>query len=285
MIKNVRPIVGMTAEPEIAGNGWQHHWVLDHCVSPASGIEGEVEQAAASFIAKALVDLGGRQPITILDLGCGSGRLVRSFRALGLDAWGCDIQATWGANDSSAKHLRVIPLASSYRLPFQDASFDSVVSTSVLEHAQNKDEIFREIHRILIPGGQMLHMFPGKFFLPREPHIHVPLVNWFWPNVPRFWLTCWAVLGIRNEFQSAMGWREVADVNAEYVKRGLSYCNHRGLERSVKRIFGNCEFPNRYYVSHAPGKAAALCRMLPFKSFTAWAIGRFHTGLLYAEKV
>jgi SAM-dependent methyltransferase len=285
MIKHLAPIVGMTAEPKTAGGEGQHHWVLDHSPSPTSVSEGGVEQGT-SFIAKALVDLGGRRPVKILDFGCGSGRLVRSFRKLGFDAWGCDIRPSWkGSNDPSVKYLRVIPLASSYRLPFKNASFDSVVSTSVLEHAQNKDKIFREIHRILVPGGQMLHLFPGKFFFPSEPHINVPLVNWIWPNVPRFWLRLWAVLGIRNEFQSGMRWREVVDVNAEYVNSGLSYCTHRNLERTVKRIFGNCQFPNRYYVFNAPGKAARLCRILPFKNCTAWAIGRFRTGLLYAEKV
>ena len=277
-------MVGIAAELKPTRHAWQRHWSLDHS-GPLSMRPDNEAQQSASFIAQALVDLGAHQPVKVLDFGCGSGDLVRGLRSLGLDAWGCDIRALWeGSNDPCVKYLRVIAPESSFRLPFPDESFDSVVSTGVLEHAQNKDEIFREIHRILTPGGQMLHMFPGKFFVPREPHIHVPLVNWFWPHVPRFWLASWAILGIRNEFQAAMSWREVVDENAEFVKRGISYWTHRSLGRSVKRIFGNCQFPNGYCILHAPGGVAKLCRKLPFKSLTAWAIGRFRTGLLYAEK-
>jgi SAM-dependent methyltransferase len=273
---------GMVSELKPPREGWQGHWSLDHSGPMQIVAENEV----SCFIAQALLDLGHRQPVRVLDFGCGSGGLVRSLRLLGLDAWGCDLRAFWqSSNDPFVKCLRVIAPEAPYRLPFLDESFDSVVSTSVLEHAENKDEIFREIHRILIPEGQMLHIFPGKFHIPLEPHIYVPLVSWFWPYVPRFWLAWWAILGIRNEFQADMSWREVADANAEFVKRGLSYWTHANLRRSVKRIFGNCEFPNRYYILHAPGGVARLCRRLPFKSLTGWASGQFRIGLLHAKKV
>ena len=130
----------------------------------------------------------------------------------------------------------------------------------------------------------MLHLLPGKFYLPLEPHIYVPLVNWLWPHVPRFWLAVWAILGIRNEFQGTLGWRHVADLNAEFVATGLSYWTHGRLQRSVKRVFGNCQFPNKYYILHAPGGVASVCRKLPFKSLTGWASGHFRIGLLFAKK-
>lgn len=263
----------------------QSRSTTDHPAPSSTRLEGEV-QGSACFIIKALYNLGGYPPVKVLDFGCGSGALVRSFRLLGLDAWGCDLEAFWeGSQDPYDRYLSVVAPESSYRLPFPDESFDSVVSTSVLEHAQNKDEVFCELHRVLTPGGQMLHIFPGKFFLPAEPHIHVPLVNWFWPYVPQFWLVLWAMAGIRNELQAALTWREVADANAEYVQRGLSYWSHRRLKHSVKRIFGNCQFPNAYYISLAPGRAARLCDKLPFKGVTAWVIGRFRHGLIYAKKL
>ncbi len=259
-------------------------WSLDHGHSQTAEGKDEGERFAG-FMMQTLADLGGCQPGKVLDFGCGSGNLVGSLQALGLDAWGCDIQAFWeGSDDTSVKNLTVIALESPLRLPFPDETFDSVISTSVLEHAQNKDEIFREIYRILTPGGQMLHLLPGKFYLPVEPHIYVPFVSWMWPNVPNWWLALWAILGIRNEFQGNMQWRQVVDDNAEFIRRGLSYWTHGRLRRSVEQVFGDCRFPNKYYILHGTGGVAAVCRKFPLTSLSGWASGQFRIGLLYAKK-
>lgn len=39
-----------------------------------------------------------------------------------------------------------------YRLPFDSETFDVAVSTSVLEDAHNKKELFRKIHRVPLQG-------------------------------------------------------------------------------------------------------------------------------------
>jgi len=260
-------------------------WHCDHAGPPL--LKPEIDpDPAEHFIVQALADLGGSQPRKVLDFGCGSGRMVRSLRGLGLEASGCDIYPSWqGSDDPCVKYLSVIALQSPLRLPYPDETFDSVISLSVLEHAANKDEIFSEIYRILRPGGRMLHMFPGKFYLPLEPHIYVPLVSWLWPHVPRWWLALWAILGIKNEFQGAMGWSEVADYNLAYVETGLCYWTRGKLRRSVEHVFGNCEFPDRYNILWSPGGVSRMCRKLPFKSLTGWASAQFRHGLLYAKKV
>ena len=58
----------------------------------------------------------------------------------------CDVDAYWGeASYALRGNFSSISL-DPYSLPFESNSFDAVVSTSVLEHAQNKEECFREIH-------------------------------------------------------------------------------------------------------------------------------------------
>lgn len=51
------------------------------------------------------------------------------------------------------------------RLTFADASFDVLVTEDVLEHVRRPDAAFREIHRVLRPGGR--HVFTVPFFYDR----------------------------------------------------------------------------------------------------------------------
>ena len=111
----------------------------------------------------------------VLDLGCGSGDLVRVLRQEGLDAYGCDFADTAGSDLSSqdlGELLRPIP-SGAYRIPFEDSEFDYVISSQVLEHVIDYPGTFAEILRILKPGGVSLHVFPPRH-VPIEPHVFVP---------------------------------------------------------------------------------------------------------------
>jgi SAM-dependent methyltransferase len=48
------------------------------------------------------------------------------------------------------------------RLPFADASFDFILSSSVLEHIRDRAPVYRELQRCLRPGGLMLHIMPSR---------------------------------------------------------------------------------------------------------------------------
>jgi ubiquinone/menaquinone biosynthesis C-methylase UbiE len=41
------------------------------------------------------------------------------------------------------------------RLPFADESFDVVISNGVIDLIPDKDAVFAEIHRVLVPGGRI----------------------------------------------------------------------------------------------------------------------------------
>lgn len=58
-------------------------------------------------------------------------------------------------------------------LPFEDRSFETIVSTQVLEHVEKPWLVVKEIHRVLKPGGicfltapfmEPYHPYPGDYF-------------------------------------------------------------------------------------------------------------------------
>ena len=204
---------------------------------------------------------GRRSGKRVLDFGCGSGGLVDRLATLGYAAEGCDIKPFWDGSSPLAKRLSVIS-QNPYRLPFDDNYFDLVLSTSVLEHAQNKGELFREIHRVLAPSGVAMHLYPSKWYIPTEPHIYVPLVNMMWPRCPQWWLAFWAWMGIRNEYQSEMAWREVRAANSRYCRDGLSYWSHGAYRKLSVEVFGHYADETSFFVKNGYGGAVNLLRKL-----------------------
>ena len=172
-----------------------------------------------------------------------------------------------------------------YRLPYQDGAFDVVISTSVLEHAQNKEELFIEIRRVLKTGGFSMHLFPAKWYLPSEPHIFVPLVNCFWPNCPRWWLALWALLGVRNQFQYGKPWKEVAEANSEYCAHGLSYWSNRAYRDLSLKIFGNFASPMDFYIKNGYGGIPKLLRKLPFQRLVGWVAGEIRMNFIVVQRM
>lgn len=62
-------------------------------------------------------------------------------------------------------------------LPFADESFELVTCWDVLEHVQDPERLISEIARVLRPGGRVLITAINRFAW-RDPHYHMPLLNW-----------------------------------------------------------------------------------------------------------
>lgn len=243
---------------------------------------GDVASAAA-FFDRAIRDLAGARHaagVRVLDFGCGSGSLVEHLLATGYDAQGCDIVLPPLSAGSRLKQIELTP----YRIPFADATFDIVVSTTVLEHARNPLDYTRELHRVLKPGGCAMHLFPAKWYLPSEPHIRVPLANFLYPFCPRWWFVLWALAGVRNKFQGDLSWRETAEANINYYGSSVIYLSTGEHSAISRRVFGNCEWPMEYYVTHASGRFARLCRRLPFRRFWGFVSREFRMAFMIQRK-
>lgn len=88
----------------------------------------------------------------VLHLGCGydKNEITRPLKAR-TDVIGVDLDARAGP-----KYHSTFWLADAGMLPFADSQFDLVCTEYMLEHAQDPASIFREVHRILVPGGAIV---------------------------------------------------------------------------------------------------------------------------------
>jgi len=95
----------------------------------------------------------------VLDLGCGRGGVVELIwrdvkLAAGLDP---DEPSLTEHHEPGLPVIR----GRGEQLPFADQSFDLVVSLWVLEHVERPDDVLREVHRVLRPGGHFIFLTPN----------------------------------------------------------------------------------------------------------------------------
>jgi SAM-dependent methyltransferase len=113
-----------------------------------------------------------------LDLGCGDGRLTAELAADELTA--ADVSAV--ALDAARRRLwagvRFAELEPDAPLPFDDSTFDLVLSTETIEHVRDVQFFLSEIRRVLRPGGTLAlttpaHLPVGPRPHPFSPHLHL----------------------------------------------------------------------------------------------------------------
>jgi ubiquinone/menaquinone biosynthesis C-methylase UbiE len=102
-------------------------------------------------------------PGRLLDFGCGTGQLACAFHGKGYDVTGCDVSpAMLAFARRESEEVRWCTLeANQSRLPFDDAEFDVVVASSVLEYVEDVGGVLSEWARVLRPGGTLAFTVPN----------------------------------------------------------------------------------------------------------------------------
>lgn len=208
-----------------------------------------------------LRDLGFEltEGMKILDFGCGEGELAHAYQILKYDSYGVDFCECTFLDDEHYKKLESNP----YRIPFEDNTFDLVYSKSVFEHTMNTEECFREVYRVLKPGGVTINSLPSMYRL-IESHIRVPLAGVIQAS---WWLKLWAILGVRNRFQKGLHWKEVYKRNTDYCANWINYHKWKDLKKMIISVFGNVKKVKKEYIANMPGGAAKLGRKLPIPGY------------------
>lgn len=99
----------------------------------------------------------------ILEIGCGIGSVVFELGRKGYDITGMDISRE--AIEYGRKKYGDIPLEvqAAETLPYEDESFDAVLSFDLFEHIASIDKHISEVWRALRPGGHYLFQTPNKY--------------------------------------------------------------------------------------------------------------------------
>lgn len=105
---------------------------------------------------------------SLLDVGCGLGDVLHGApRELGLKLHGFDFAASnvkWASSRLAGR--AEIKQGSIYEIPFADASMDAAVCLEVLEHIEDDRRGFRDIARVVKPGGIFIIAVPYNYFWP-----------------------------------------------------------------------------------------------------------------------
>ncbi len=196
----------------------------------------------------------GDEPATLLlDLGCGHGRFLRHFapraeRLLGLDRSRrlLDI-AREGLDAKPLTQSVELIWASATDIPLASESTDTITCVRVVQHIPDQDAAYREIRRVLRPGGRLI----------------LVQYNWFSPHgllralkipVKAALRALLRASGREPHFDEPTRW-----THARALRRQLGAT---GLE--VEHITGAWLFPLQYFRSRASNDAWPLFRGLAY---------------------
>ena len=217
------------------------HFAVGRPVALSLGYPGDLldaipAEALASFAGVGYpFDLAGLQPgDQVLDLGSGSGTDVfcaavqvgRSGRVVGLDFTDEQLAKARRLRDRDGFAQVELVEGSIDDLPFEDASFDAVLSNGVINLSPVKHRVFAEAARVLRPGGRLaVADIVSNRALRERTRRNVEL-----------WAACIAGAIPRDTYLTALAGagfevREVRTNDYEFVsERALDACSTYGVE-------------------------------------------------------
>ena len=114
------------------------------------------------YIEQMIESAGVPRDSTILDVGCGPGRLVLSLLKKGYRVWGVDIsssmidEATELVRGNGFPGFDQLAVGDIEALGFDKGFFDVVVASGVIEYQKNDAVALNEMNRVLADGGHLI---------------------------------------------------------------------------------------------------------------------------------
>jgi ubiquinone/menaquinone biosynthesis C-methylase UbiE len=106
----------------------------------------------------------------VLDIGCADGTFTKIIleKTKAKQIIGIDIleKVVNHASKRFKKNKKMkFQVADAHDLPFKDNSFEAVFCLEAMEHIINPKKVFKEIKRVLAPGGYLIVLVPTDSFL------------------------------------------------------------------------------------------------------------------------
>ena len=109
------------------------------------------------------LNLVRQSDLTIVDIGCGEGitleklhRLFPERKVFGIDMLSENI-------DICRRHGCKVEVGNVYNLQLPSKSVDFVLFMEVIEHLEDHVTAIQEVHRVLVPGGRLVVVFPNDW--------------------------------------------------------------------------------------------------------------------------
>ncbi len=175
----------------------------------------------------------------VIEIGCSQGIDLAELAKLGANVTGFDLSPRaieLARNRFKFEHLNgnfIVGNAEKMEIP--DASFDVVYSCGVLHHTPNIKQAFKEVYRILKPGGKIFIMLYSKHSLNNYVHVafkipyespkdlskDAPVTMTFSKKGIETLLCDFDNLQLQNEYLFGAGWRPLSDIVPTFVNSAL----------------------------------------------------------------
>lgn len=217
------------------------------------------------YVLQRALSLAPKANPRVLDYGSGQGHLIALGLQHNVDIFGADLPGI-----ETGDRVRLIENG---RIPFDDNSFDVVVSNQVFEHIANLPPVLSEIRRVLKSGGTFLALFPDDsvWF---EGHVGLYFVHWLitYPKVLRLYVAACHKIGL-GYFRHGKTTTQWIDWVFWLLKTEVFYHAHNDIEKWWRETFG--DRPESLAQDWMRFRIAASSRLNRFQKFASqkWLAG------------
>lgn len=158
----------------------------------------------------------------ILDLACGQGFFSGKFSEVGARVTGADISSELIAKARARLRDIDFEVAPAHKLPFKDASFDTVICVLAIQNIAEMDQTFVECKRVLKPHGRFVMVI-------NHPAFRVPqLSDWIFDEKTKMQGR------VVNKYLSEI--KTKIDMHPGALKKTYTVSFHRPLQVFVKLL-------------------------------------------------